>query len=120
MIYLGGSLANKRIPIVADQLRAAGFDIFDQWYAAGEGADEKWLAYARIRGLGYKEALALDFVQTAFDFDMKYLREAEKFVLVAPAGKSGFLELGLCSGWNKPTYVLFEGGEPERPDLMTK
>jgi hypothetical protein len=119
MIYIGGSLANPNIRFVANRLRAHGFDVFDDWHAAGIEGDLNWKQYASDRGLNYKQALDLPFVQTAFDFDMKHLREADTFVLVMPAGKSGFLELGLMTGWGKRSYILFDG-EPDRPDLMTK
>jgi hypothetical protein len=119
MIYVGGSLANPNIRVVAQTIRANGHEVFDDWHAAGIDGDKNWIEYARQRGLSYKEALNLPFVQTAFDFDVRHLQKAHTFVLVMPAGKSGFAEMGLMRGLGKKVYILFDG-EPERPDLMTK
>lgn len=119
MIYIIGSLANPQVEEVADRLRGAGLDAFDQWKAAGPEADKWWYEYAKRRGWRYLDALRSAFVETAFNFDMEHLRKATAVVLVNPCGKSGHLELGWALGQGKPGYVLFDG-EPERPDLMYK
>ena len=116
MIYIIGSLSNPRVEEVADRLREAGFDAFDQWRAA---QGDYWASYAMRRKLPMKEALKLDFVETAFQFDMKYLRKCSAAVLVMPAGRSGGIELGWVLGQGKNGYILYDG-EPERPDLMAK
>ena len=112
-----GSLAGPRVEEVADLLRAAGFDAFDQWRAAGP--KDFWADYAMRRGMPFREALAMDFTETAFNFDMKHLSAADAGVLVMPAGRSAGLELGWLLGRGKRGYILYDG-EPERPDLMTK
>ena len=114
--YIIGSLSNPRVEEVADQLRLAGFDCFDQWRAAH---GDHWADYAIRRKMKFKEALEMDFTNTAFNFDMKYLSKADIGVLVMPAGRSGGLELGWLLGRGKRGYILYDG-EPERPDLMTK
>ena len=116
MVYVIGSLSNPRVEEVADRLRAEGFDAFDQWRAA-EG--DFWASYAQRRGMSFRDALAMDFTETAFQFDLKYLHKADTGVLVMPAGRSAGLELGYLLGRGKRGYVLYDG-EPERPDLMTK
>ena len=116
MIYVIGSLANDRVEVVAERLREAGFDAFDQWRCA---KGDFWADYALRRGMKFREALQMDFVDVAFAFDMKYLAKADIGVLVMPAGRSGGLELGWLLGRGKPGYVLYDG-EPERADLMTK
>ena len=120
MIYIFGSLANPRIPEITNLLRSHGHDVFSEWFAAGEGADEKWKNYFKALGMGYKEALATDFVNTAFNFDLEHMKKAEVGVLVMPAGRSGHLEIGWMLGQGKRGYILFPDGEPERPDLMSK
>ena len=120
MIYLFGSLANPRIPELTKQLRDLGHEVFSEWYAAGEGADEKWKAYFKGLGLSYKETLETDFVTTAFTFDLEHMEKADIGVLVMPAGRSGHCELGWMLGRGKRGYILFPDGEPERPDLMVK
>ena len=116
MIYVIGSLSNPRVEEVADKLRDDGWDVFDQWRAAH---GDYWADYAKRRGMKFRDALEMDFTQTAFDFDMKYLSQAEIGVLVMPAGRSAGLELGWLLGRGKRGYILYDG-EPERPDLMSK
>ena len=116
-IYLIGSLRNPRVPEVGDVLRAEGWDVFDDWYAAGPEADDYWQKYSQERGQSYTEALADYAAQHTFEFDKRHLDLAHIGVLVLPAGKSGHLELGYLAGRGKPTYVLMEE-EPERWDVM--
>ena len=116
LIYVIGSLSGPKVEEVADRLREEGFDAFDQWRAA---KGDFWADYAIRKKLPFKEALKLDFVETAFQFDLKYLKACSAAVLVMPAGRSGGLELGWVLGQGKPGYILYDG-EPERPDLMAK
>lgn len=118
MIYLVGSLRNPQVPIVAGQLRAAGYEVFDDWYSPGEQTDEKWQAYEKARGRGYKAALAGAHAQNVFTFDKVHLEGADVVVLLLPAGKSAHLELGWCLGKGKPGFILMNG-EPERYDVMS-
>ena len=116
-IYLIGSLRNPRVPEVGDALRAEGWDVFDDWYAAGPEADDYWQKYSQERGQSYTQALEDYAAQHTFEFDKRHLDLAHIGVLVLPAGKSGHLELGYLAGQAKPTYVLMEE-EPERWDVM--
>jgi len=56
-VYLIGSLRNPNIPVVAGLLRAEGYDVFDDWFAAGPEADDHWMAYEKQRGRTYDLAL---------------------------------------------------------------
>lgn len=116
MIYLIGSLRNPRIPLIANELRQAGFEVFDDWYAAGPEADDKWRDYERGRGRTYREALGGEAARNVFAFDRRHLERASAVVLALPAGKSGHLELGWILGKGKPGYVLLDS--PERWDVM--
>lgn len=116
-IYIIGSLANPEIPKVAAKLREADFDAFDQWHAVGPEGDRFWQEHFKAKGYNLAQALKMDFVQTAFNFDKKHLDRCEAAVLVLPAGKSGHLELGYVIGSGKPGFILMEG-DPERYDLM--
>ncbi len=106
MIYLIGSLRNPCIPEVAARLRQDGYDVFEEWWSAGPGADDHWQAHAQSRGMTYKEALASPHAQNVFEFDKKWLTAADAVVLVSPAGRSGHLELGWALGQGKPGFVL--------------
>lgn len=116
-IYLIGSLRNPEVPLIGDKLRAVGFDVFDDWFAAGPIADDSWQEYEKGRGTTYKEALNGYAAKHVFDFDFHHLARADIGILILPAGKSGHLEIGYLAGQKKPTYVLFNE-EPQRWDVM--
>jgi hypothetical protein len=119
MIYLIGSLRNAQIPHIGKALRGAGCDVFDDWWGAGEKADDAWKEYEAIRGRNYADALMGEAATTIFLFDKSHLDRCSCGVLVLPAGKSGHIELGYLVGQGKPTYVLFpEEPERDRWDLM--
>lgn len=117
MIYLIGSMRNPKVPILANELRKAGFDIFDDWYSPGKNADDEWQAYEQARGRTFREALEGEHAWDVFEFDRSHLDSCDKAVLVAPAGKSAHIELGYIIGSGKPAYVYMEH-EPERFDIM--
>jgi hypothetical protein len=118
-VYLMGSLRNPRIPEIANELREAGWEVFDEWFAAGERADDAWQAYERGRGHTYQQALDGYAANHVFDYDKHHLDRCGIAVLVMPAGKSGCLELGYKLGKGCPGFILIEG-EPERYDVMFK
>lgn len=102
---------------MASCLRTLGYDVFDDWYAAGEFADESWQAYEKARGHTFAEALDGHAARHVFEYDKSHLDRCDIGVLVLPAGKSGHLELGYLIGQGKPGYILL-AGEPERYDVM--
>src|SRR5690348_9389879 len=105
MIYLIGSLRNPKVPEIAAQLRAKGHEVFDDWYAAGEIADDSWRDYEQQRGRTYAEALKGHAAKHVFEFDLTHLGRASAAVLVLPAGKSSHLELGWMLGKGKRGFV---------------
>lgn len=116
MIYVIGSLRNPRVPEVANELRATGRDIFDDWYAPGPNTDDFWKKYEQARGRSFREALGGLHAENAFRFDHRNLLAADAAVLVLPAGKSAHMELGWLAGKGKLTFILID--DPERWDLM--
>lgn len=118
LVYLIGSLRNKRIVEVAKDLEeSTGYEVFASWYAAGPEADDYWKAYETERGKTYAEALAGHAAQHVYAFDKKFLDRADAVVLVLPAGKSGHLELGYAIGQGKPGLILLDP-EVDRWDVM--
>jgi hypothetical protein len=118
-IYLVGSLRNGRVPEIANELRAAGYAVFDDWFAAGPEADDWWKKYEQARGRTYKEALKGKAAQNVFRFDKENIDASSVVVLVAPAGRSGHAELGYAAGRGKRTYVLRDLiPDEERWDVM--
>lgn len=116
-LYIVGSLRNPEIPNIANRLRAEGFDVFDDWYAAGPEADDHWKAYEQARGRTYKEALKGAAAKNVFAFDKKNIDASDAIVLVLPAGRSGHIETGYAAGTGKKAFVLMEG-DSERWDVM--
>jgi nucleoside 2-deoxyribosyltransferase len=116
-IYLIGSLRNPSIPELGEALRNLGYEVFDDWHAAGPTADDEWQRYEKARGHSYPNALRGWAAKHVFEFDKKHLDRCDAAVLVMPAGKSGHLELGYMAGKGKRTFVMFEQ-EPERWDVM--
>lgn len=116
MIYLIGSLRNPEVPKVANRLRERGHQVFDDWYAAGPHADDAWRDYHKQRGDTFEEAIGKPAAVNVFGFDKRYLDAASAVILLAPAGKSGHLELGYCLGQGKPGAILLDS--PDRWDVM--
>lgn len=116
-IYLIGSLRNPEVTKVAAEIRKHGYDVFDNWMAAGPEADDYWMRYSKEKGLSYKEALQSYEAKHVFSFDKHHLDRCDMAVLLLPAGKSGHLEIGYMAGTGKPTFALFDS-EPERYDVM--
>ena len=117
MIYLTGSLRDCKVPAIAGTLRREGYDVHDDWHAAGPHADDEWKRYERERGHTLTEALRGKAARQVFQFDYSNLLKADAGVLIAPAGRSAHLELGWLAGRGKPTFVLLSD-DPERWDVM--
>lgn len=120
-IYLIGSLRNSQIPYIAQRLREAGFEVFDDWFAPGPETDECWREYETARGRSYQEALAGHHATNVFAFDRFHLTGCHGVVLALPAGKSGHLELGYMAGQGKPSWILRdETNTDSRFDVMAQ
>jgi nucleoside 2-deoxyribosyltransferase len=118
-IYLIGSLRNPEVLTIGNLLRSKGFNVFEDWMAAGKFADDAWRDYEKQRGHSYLEALNGLAAEHVFEYDKKHLDDSDAAVLVMPAGKSAHLEMGYMLGKNKPAFILFDK-EPERYDVMYK
>jgi hypothetical protein len=117
MIYLIGSLRNPRMPRIAGELRSAGYEVYDDWYAAGPEADDHWKAYEINRGRTFTDAMQGHAARHVFFQDKQYLDRADVGVLVLPAGKSGHLELGYLIGRGTRGYILLDD-TVDRWDVM--
>lgn len=105
-IYIIGSLRNPAIPKIAEELRMSGFEVFDDWFAAGPRADDHWQEYEQGRGRTYAEALSGRAATNVWRFDKANLDRADIVVMVLPSGKSAHLELGYVIGSGKPGFIL--------------
>lgn len=119
LVYLVGSLKlETRIPAIGNELRAEGYDVMDEWITPGREADENWQRYEKIRGRSYKEALKGRAATNIFLFDKSYIDLCDVAILTMPCGKSAFIELGYAKGRGKKTFILLDGQDPERYDIM--
>lgn len=116
VVYIIGSLRNPEIPKIANRIQEAGHEAFADWYGAGPEADDKWKEYEIERGKNYLQALHSHGAKAVFNFDKTHLERADAVILVAPAGKSGHLELGWSLGKGKRGYYLLDN--PDRWDVM--
>jgi hypothetical protein len=115
-IYLIGSLRNTEIVNIANKLRNAGHEVFDDWWSASENADDCWRDHEKAKGHDYKTALQGYAAKHVYNFDKFHLDRNDIAVLALPAGKSAHLELGYVIGCGKPGYILLDN--PERWDVM--
>jgi len=115
-LYLISSLRIDTVRDYANELRDVGFDVFDDWHAAGPQADDIWRDYEKQRGRTYLGALQGYHAKHVFALDHKHLSEADIAVLLLPAGRSGHLELGWHLGRQKPGYILLD--DHDRWDVM--
>lgn len=116
-LYLIGSLRNPQVPVIAAAIRQLGFEVIDDWFAAGPEADDYWQKYEKGRGHSLPEALEGRAARNVVQFDKKNIDRSSIAVLLMPAGKSGHLELGYACGFGLKTFVLMDI-EPERFDVM--
>lgn len=120
VVYVIGALKNERIPHVGNLLRQHGVQAIDEWWTPGKDADTNWQRYESIRGRDYREALRGIAATNIYMFDRAYLDLSQAVVMVAPAGKSGMLELGYAKGRGKRTILFLDGTDPERYDVMPR
>ena len=118
-VYLIGSLRNPNVPLLAAALREEGYEVFDDWHAAGPHADDHWQAYETARGSSYQEALDGRPATQVFNYDKANLDRADIAVLLMPAGKSAHLELGYFIGKGKPGFIALPD-KVDRFDVMYK
>ena len=116
-IYLIGALKNPEVPSITNYLTSLGFEVFSDWWAASEDADDWLRDYYKTRGYSYKQTINSFAAKHIFEFDKHHLDRCDIAVMLMPCGKSGHLELGYVIGQGKPGYVLFDS-VPERVDIM--
>ncbi|MFA5986962.1 MAG: hypothetical protein WC819_06475 [Parcubacteria group bacterium] len=56
-----------------------------------------------------------EYYRRVFKRDLKGLREAEKVIVLLPAGNSVHIEAGIAYGWGKPLILI---GELEKPESL--
>lgn len=118
-LYLIGSLRNPKVQEIAAEFRKLlpGWEVFDDWQAAGPEADDYWRDYEKAKGHDFAKALEGHAAKHVYEFDKHHLDTSDAAILILPAGKSGHLELGYMVGKGKYTAILLDD-DPERFDVM--
>jgi len=118
VIYLSGSLRTQSVPELGKALRADGYDVFDDWHAAGPRADDEWQRYEMHRGRNMRDALRGYAAMHVFKYDLHHLDRSDVGVALGPIGKSTFGEMVYLKRVRlKPVYMLLDS-DPERWDNM--
>lgn len=123
-IYLASSWRNVAQPMVLNDLRSQGYNVYDfrhpiegdngfSWKQCTE-SPQPWTAAEMVRVLQHPVA------QHGFNLDMTALKNCDACVLLLPCGRSAHLELGYATGAGKKTFVLLDDpiSEPELMYLM--
>jgi nucleoside 2-deoxyribosyltransferase len=117
-LYIIGSLRNPEIPKFANEIQELGIEGFADWFSPGPTADDCWKEYSKARELTYGQALQSYAATHVFEFDHSHLKRCDGAVLLMPAGKSAFLELGYTIGKGKPGWIVYEEEPEDRWDVM--
>lgn len=119
--YLASSWRNPYQPVVLEELRNAGFQVYDFRNPKPGNTGFGWrqtIDRPIKTGDDLLEALAHPRAQEGFDLDFSAMRWAEACVLLLPCGNSAHLEAGWFAGCGKPVAVLCR--ELREPELMYK
>lgn len=118
-IYVASSWQNPYYEKTCNQLREAGFFVYD---FKNKDTAFSWEEVDLQKYCTLKELMiALQKAKPvkAFTSDLKALREADAVLLLTPSGRSSHLELGYAIGLNKPSVILIKENFFE-PDLVYK
>jgi nucleoside 2-deoxyribosyltransferase len=121
-IYVASSWRNTIQPMVVQDLRAAGHEVYDFRHPAPGNDGFQWSEIdPHWQGWKAEEFIQLlehPVAERGFGFDIRALDNADVTVLVLPSGRSAHLEAGFTAGQGKPVIVLLTG--PLEPELMYK
>jgi hypothetical protein len=115
-IYIIGSLRDPVVVALAMRLRAAGHEVYDDWFSAGPEADDAWQRHQTEKGVSYREALKGPHAACVLEDDSKWLMWADTVVMVG-SGRSRGIEFGWRTGQGADGFILL-AGEPARWDVM--
>lgn len=121
-IYVASSWRNEFYPEVVENLRDAGFDVYDfrnppsgdegfRWY----NVSDKWLDWTPEE---YRDNLQHPLAERQFKNDIEAMESCDACVLVLPCGRSAHTEAGWFTGRGKKTIAYIP--EKQEPELMYK
>ncbi len=119
-IYLASSWRNPHQPMIVEELRAAGHEVYD---FRNPSHDEKGFSWSSIdpdwkrwSPSAYRAALRHPLAVQGLKLDFDAMRWADTIVALQPFGRSTALELGWGIGVGKRTALLL--AEDQEPELM--
>lgn len=120
-IYVASSWRNEHQQFVVEELRKAGYEVYDFKHPhGGDGFHwsdidpnwQQWSMQRYVMALGSKEA------QFGMNRDFDAMKEADVCVLCLPCGRSAHLEAGWMKGAGKKVFAYIHPGERIEPELM--
>lgn len=116
-VYVAASWRTLIHPYVVQELRIAGFEVYDFRSPTPDNKgfhwseiDANWQNWTPIE---FRDALEHPLAINGFKHDIEALRRCHACVLALPCGRSAHLELGYAAGLGKKTAVLLNSSEPE-------
>lgn len=120
-IYVASSWRNRDQPLIVEELRRRGHQVYDfrnpfhgnNGFAWSE-IDPEWLAW---HPRPFREALDHPIAVAGYNTDLDAMEWADTFVLALPCGRSAHIEAGWAIGAGKQTAILLHE-EKFEPELM--
>ena len=119
MVYVASSWKNDKHPDSVDQIRAAGFQVYDYRTAdafSWRDIDPDWDLWTPSQTIDFLDD---PIAHATYAVDKKALDECDALVLLEPAGKSSHLEAGFVAGTRRGKLVIIVLAK-EEPELMYK
>ena len=121
-IYVASSWRNEHYPEVVNQLREAGFDVYDFRNPPSGDSGFKWSSiaedYLDWSPQTYRDMLMHPKAVRQFGNDIKAMESCDACVLVLPCGRSSHTEAGWFAGRGKKALAYIP--EKQEPELMYK
>ena len=120
-IYVASSWRNAHQPMIVNELRKMGFEVYDFKQPHGDSGfqwsniDPDWQGWSMP---DYRDALSTDYAQFGFNRDFDAMKAADICVLCLPCGRSAHLEAGWMKGAGKKVIAYIHPGERIEPELM--
>lgn len=121
-LYIASSWRNTHYPAVVNDLRNAGFEVYDFRNPPNGDPGFHWSDvapdYMEWTPAEYRDHLTDPKAVRQFGNDIEAMQSCDACVLVLPCGRSAHTEAGWFAGQGKPVVVLIP--ERQEPELMYK
>ena len=121
-VYVASSWRNDYQQYIVNELRKAGFDVYDFKHPTqGDNGfhwseiDPKWQNWDVWQ---YNNALKHSYAQFGFNRDFDAMKASDVCILCLPCGRSAHLEAGWMKGAGKKVIAYIPPNEKIEPELM--